>query len=107
MLNSEDFIVIVVVMVGLLVTGVFVAGWLTRRRGSSPPPAKPRRDPIAEGRIRQSDVTEMLEVENARRRSGGRSQYRRGEFEARLVGDRRFLRRMRRLRLLRGRGAPA
>jgi hypothetical protein len=107
-LGPGDFTIIVLVLVGCAVGGVVLVGLMHRQRSGTAPEAKPRSDPIAEGRVSGEDVSRMLEAENARLREHGRKPLRRSEFEARLVGDRRFLHRVLRLRLRRRpeRGRP-
>jgi hypothetical protein len=101
MLGPGDFTTIVIGMIGLAVAGVFLVGWIHRRRSGTAPSPRPRRDPIAEGKISEHDVTAMLDAENARLRAQGMTELSRGEFESRLVGSRKYLFRVLRLRLRR------
>ena len=101
MLGPGDFKIIVFGLIGLAVVGVLLVGWMHRRQSGTAPSPRPRRDPIAEGRISENEVGAMLEAENARLRAQGRSELTRGEFESRLVGERKFLFRVMRLRLRR------
>jgi hypothetical protein len=100
-LGPEDFTVIVAVLVAFALVGVLAVGALHRHRSGSAPQARPRRDPIGEGRVSAEDVAAMREAENARLRAHGRRELGREEFEGLLVGDRRFLHRVMRLRLRR------
>ena len=101
MLGPEDFTTIVIVLVAFALLGVVLVGLMHRRRGGTGPEPRPRSDPIAEGRVSDGDVSEMLEAENARLRAHGHDPLGRSEFEARLAGDRRFLHRVLRLRIRR------
>jgi hypothetical protein len=100
-LGPEDFTIIVLVLLGVALIGVLAVGALHRHRSGSGPEPRPRPDPIAEGKVTGEDVGEMLAAENARLRAHGRRPFARDEFESRLVGDRRFLHRVMRLRLRR------
>lgn len=101
MLGPGDFTTIVVSLIGLAIGGVLLVGWIHRRQSGTAPSPRPRRDPIAEGKISEHEVNAMLEAENARLRPQGRSELSRGEFESRLVGKRKYLYRVMRLRLRR------
>jgi hypothetical protein len=101
MLGPGDFTTIVLGLIGLAVVGVLLVGWIYRRESSTAPSPRPRRDPIAEGKITEHEVNTMLDGENARLRAHGRSELSRGELESRLVGNRKFLFRLMRLRLRR------
>jgi hypothetical protein len=100
-LGPEDFTTIVIVLVACALAGVVLVGLMHRQRSGTAPHPRPRSDPIAEGRVSDGDVAQMLEAENARLRAHGREPLARGEFESRLVADRRFLHRVLRLRLRR------
>jgi len=100
-LGPEDFTIIVAVLLGVALTGVLIVGALHRHRSGSGPELRPRPDPIAEGKVTGEDVGEMLAAENARLSAQGRRPFARHEFESRLVGDRKFLYRVMRLRLRR------
>lgn len=98
MLDAGDFVVIVLVMLGVVAGLVVVAGVAHRRALGTPPQAKPRRDRIAEGSVTSKDLDEMLEAENTRLRARGRRELTRAELESRVVGDDGFRRRVSRLR---------
>jgi hypothetical protein len=100
-LGPQDFTIIVIVLVGCAIAGVVLVGLMHRQRSGTGPQPRPRSDPIAEGRVSGEDVNELLEAENARLRAHGHDPLARPEFEARLVGDRSFLRRVLRLRMRR------
>lgn len=101
MLGPEDFTTIVVVLIVCALAGAVLVGLIHRQRSGTGPAPRPRSDPIAEGKVSGEDVSEMMSAENARLRAHGHEPLERGEFEARLVGDRRFLHRVLRLRMRR------
>ena len=101
MLGPEDFTLIVIAMLAITVTGVLIVGAMYRRQAGTPPSGRGRRDVIAEGRVTPEALAAMHAAENARLRAHGRPELSRREFESRVVGDRKFMHRVMRLRLRR------
>jgi hypothetical protein len=98
MLDAGDFVLICLVMFGIAVALVLVAGAAHRFSLGTLPEGKKRRDRIADGSVTPQDVDEMLEAENKRLRARGRRELTRSQFESRIVGDDGFRRRVGRLR---------
>ena len=101
MVGPEGFALIVFGLIALGLAAVLAVGGLYRHQAGTPPRSRGRRDVIAEGRITLEELAAMHEAENARLRAHGRPELTRGEFESRVVGDRRFMYRVMRLRLRR------
>ena len=91
---GANFELIASILIVLAILAVVILGLWHRGTSGTAGTEHLRRDVIAEGAIDPDDVTRMLELENSRLRQTGRTEYGRPEFEARLVGDPAFRRRL-------------
>ena len=83
----DPLVVMVIVVIGGTLCLAVLASSGDRRVGTRLLRMRSRRDRIADGTIKQDDVQETLERENARRKDRGLRELGKAEFESRVVGD--------------------
>ena len=90
----DPLVVMVLVVIGGTLGLALLASTSDRRVGTRLLRMRRRRDPIAEGAIKRSDVEEALERENARRKDRGLRELGKAEFDSMVVADARTRRKV-------------
>jgi hypothetical protein len=90
----DPLVIMVLVVVGGAIGLAVLVGLGDRRAGTRLARQRERRDPIAEGVIKEDDVDQSLDRENVRREERGLDPMGRGDFESMVVADRRTRRRV-------------
>jgi hypothetical protein len=90
----DPLVVMVIVVIGGTLCLALLASTSDRRVGTRLLRMRKRRDPIAEGAIKQGDVEEALKRENTRRKDRGVRELGEAEFQSMVVADARTRRKV-------------
>jgi len=90
----DPLVVMVIVVVGGTLCLALLASTSDRRVGTRLLRVRRRRDPISEGAIKQGDIEQTLERENARRKDRGLRELGKAEFDSMVVADARTRRKV-------------